>query len=311
MSISTLIKLLIVAFFVWGVLYVYFHGRSRRIPLLRQFFNYSALFAPYNALMYIFSKQKSQPYYDRADFKEMDLIKENWQVIKEEGEKLFDEGYIRAAIGGNEAGFGSFFKRGWKRFYLTWNRDTLPSAESLCPRTLELVRQVPLIKSALFTRLPAHSHLNAHRDPFAGTLRYHLGLSTPNSEKCAIYVDEEPQAWYDGEDFIFDETYIHYVINDTDDYRLIFFCDLDRPLKQPMYTINQWVSNVLAALTQPQNIDGEQAGLANRAYRGFINFSKLFSTPIKALKRKSRTAYNLLRAVAIIVIVLLILKWIF
>jgi hypothetical protein len=23
----------------------------------------------------------------------------------------------------------------------------------------------------------------AHRDPFAGSLRYHLGLSTPNSEK--------------------------------------------------------------------------------------------------------------------------------
>ncbi len=311
MSISTLIKLLIVAFFVWGVLYVYFNGRSRRIPLLRQFFNYSALFAPYNALMYIFSKQPSRPFYDREDFKEMDLIKENWQVIKQEGEKLFDEGYIREAIGGNEAGFGSFFKRGWKRFYLTWNRDTLPSAEDLCPKTLALVRQIPLIKSALFTRLPAHSHLNPHRDPFAGTLRYHLGLVTPNSDKCAIYVDEQVQPWYDGQDFIFDETFIHYVINDTDDYRLIFFCDLDRPLKEPMYTINQWVSNVLAFLTTPQNIEGEYVGFFNRAYRSFINLSKLISTPVKALKRKSRNAYNILRVIGILVVIWIILKWIF
>lgn len=311
MSISTLIKLLIVAFFVWGVLYVYFNGRSRRIPILRQFFNYSALFAPYNALMYIFSKQPSRPFYDREDFKEMDLIKENWQVIKQEGEKLFDEGYIREAIGGNEAGFGSFFKRGWKRFYLTWNRDTLPSAEDLCPKTLALVRQIPLIKSALFTRLPAHSHLNPHRDPFAGTLRYHLGLVTPNSDKCAIYVDEQVQPWYDGQDFIFDETFIHYVINDTDDYRLIFFCDLDRPLKEPMYTINQWVSNVLAFLTTPQNIEGEYVGFFNRAYRSFINLSKLISTPVKALKRKSRNAYNILRVIGILVVIWIILKWIF
>lgn len=311
MTVSTLIKLLIVAFFVWGVLYVYYHGRSRRLPLMRQFFNYSALFAPYNALMYIFSKQKSQPIYNREDFKEMDFIKENWEVIKEEGLKLFDEGYIRAAIDGNEAGFGSFFKKGWKRFYLTWNKQTLPSAETLCPKTLELVRQVPMIKNALFTRLPARSHLNAHRDPFAGTLRYHLGLATPNSEKCAIYIDEQAQPWYDGEDFIFDETYIHYVINDTNDSRLIFFCDLDRPLKEPMYTINQWVSNILAYLTQPQNIDGEYAGFANRAYGWFISLSKLISTPIKALKRKSRMAYNIIRIIAIILILIFIIKWIF
>lgn len=311
MTIFTFIKLLIVALFIVSVLYVYFHGKSRRIPLLRQFFNYSALFAPYNSLMYLFSKQPSQPFYNRDDFKELDLIKENWQTIKEEGEKLFDEGYIRAAIGGNEAGFGSFFKRGWKRFYLTWNKDVLPSAAPLCPKTLELVKQVPCIKSALFTRLPAHSHLNAHRDPFAGTLRYHLGLSTPNSEKCAIYVDDEPQAWHDGEDFIFDETYIHWVINDTDDSRLIFFCDLDRPLKEPMYTINQWVSNFLAFMTQPQNIDGEHPGFANRAYRTFINLSKLISTPIKALKRKSRTAYNILRVIGIIILIYILWHWIF
>lgn len=311
MTLSTLIKLLIIGFFIWGVLYVYFNGRSRRLPLIRQFFNYSTLLAPYNALMYIFSKQPSQPFYNREDFKELDLIKENWQIIKEEGEKLFDEGYIRAAIDGNEAGFGSFFKKGWTRFYLTWNKEVLTSAAPLCPKTLELVKQVPCIKSALFTRLPAHSHLNPHRDPFAGTLRYHLGLATPNSDKCSIFVDEQPQAWQDGEDFIFDETFVHWVINDTDQSRLIFFCDIDRPLKEPMYTINQWVSNVLAYLTKPQNIDGEHVGFFNSAYRSFINLSKLISTPVKALKRKSRTAYNILKAIGIIIILWLIWHWIF
>ena len=34
--------------------------------------------------------------------------------------KLFDEGHIRAAAGYNDLGFNSFFRRGWKRFYLKW-----------------------------------------------------------------------------------------------------------------------------------------------------------------------------------------------
>lgn len=310
MATSTIIKILIVAVFIISVLYVYFHGRSRKLPLLRQFFNYSALFAPYNALMYIFSKTPSKPYINREEFKELDLLKDNWQIIKEEGERLFDEGYIRAAIDNNEAGFGSFFKRGWKRFYLTWYHGPLRSAEALCPKTLELIKQIPSVKGAMFTRLPPRSHLNAHRDPFAGSLRYHLGLATPNSDQCVIYVDGEPQAWRDGEDFMFDETYIHWVINDTDESRLIFFCDIERPLPQPLKAINRGVSSFLAFLTTPQNIDGEHVGLVNRAYRNFINISKVINTPIKALKRKSRTAYNILRVIGIICLLWLIWIWV-
>jgi beta-hydroxylase len=34
--------------------------------------------------------------------------------------RLFDEGFIRAAAKNNDWGFYSFFKSGWKRFYLKW-----------------------------------------------------------------------------------------------------------------------------------------------------------------------------------------------
>ena len=41
----------------------------------------------------------------------------------------------------------------------------------------------------MFAVLPPGGKLGAHRDPFAGSLRYHLGLVTPNSDKCRILVD--------------------------------------------------------------------------------------------------------------------------
>jgi beta-hydroxylase len=64
---------------------------------------------------------------------------------------------------------------------------------------VELVNQIPGIKAAMFTSLPPGARLVRHRDPFAGSIRYHLGLVTPNSDDCFIEVDGERRSWHDGE----------------------------------------------------------------------------------------------------------------
>ena len=51
----------------------------------------------------------------------------------------------------------------------------------------------------MFAVLPAGARLAPHTDPFAGTLRYHLGLRTPNDPACWIRVDAERRHWRDGE----------------------------------------------------------------------------------------------------------------
>ncbi len=54
---------------------------------------------------------------------------------------------------------------------------------------------------------------------------------TPNSDLCRIYIDGTPYAWRDGQDILFDETFIHSVNNETDETRLILFCDVARPMR--------------------------------------------------------------------------------
>lgn len=66
----------IVAAFLGSTLYVHLRGKAR-LPVLRQFVNHSALFAPYNALMYLFSGVPSKPYLDRSKFPELDVLKDN------------------------------------------------------------------------------------------------------------------------------------------------------------------------------------------------------------------------------------------
>jgi beta-hydroxylase len=54
----------------------------------------------------------------------------------------------------------------------------------------------------MFAELPPGAKLNPHRDPYAGSLRYHLGLVTPNDDRCFIEVDGERHSWRDGQGVI-------------------------------------------------------------------------------------------------------------
>jgi beta-hydroxylase len=202
--------------------------------------------------------------------------------------RLFDEGRIRSATANNDWGFYSFFKSGWKRFYLKWYDDVLPSAQALCPKTVALVQSIPSIKGAMFTVLPAGAKLGGHRDPFAGSLRYHLGLVTPNSEACRIVVDGVPCSYYDGKGFVFDETFIHWAENRTDTNRIIFFCDVERPMNNGlMRRINHWVNTHVVKISQSPNVEGEKVGGLN------VVFSYLFELHEMSRKMKNwnRTAY--------------------
>ena len=66
--------------------------------------------------MYIFSKVPNQPYIDTQHFKDLKVLDENWEMIRDEAKALYDQGGIKASSTYNDLGFNSFFKTGWKRF---------------------------------------------------------------------------------------------------------------------------------------------------------------------------------------------------
>lgn len=259
-------RLLVLVAFLACVTYVQFRGRVRH-KLSRLVADHANLLAPYNTLMYLFSSVQAKPYADIRDFPELQAVTSQWQMIREEALKLFDEGHIRAASSNNDIGFNTFFRRGWKRFYLKWYGDFLPSAQQLCPKTAALLAKIPSINAAMFTLLPPGSRLGAHRDPFAGSLRYHLGLITPNSPECHIIVDGQKYYWKDGEAVMFDETYIHQAENRTDVTRVILFCDIERPLSNPVLRwINRTLGRGMIRAAATQNVPGEHVGMLNHVF---------------------------------------------
>ena len=174
MPIST-IKLILIALFIASAMYVHYRGRVRH-KFWRQASDHSTIMAPINSFMYLFSSVPTTPYIDVARFPALEILKEHWQEIRDEGVELMRIGQVKASDQYNDIGFNSFFKSGWKRFYLKWYDESHPSAQTLCPKTVALLRQLPQVKAAMFTELPPGSRLVRHRDPYAGSLRYHLGL---------------------------------------------------------------------------------------------------------------------------------------
>ncbi|WP_036596629.1 aspartyl/asparaginyl beta-hydroxylase domain-containing protein [Ottowia thiooxydans] len=296
---------LIVLLFAASAAVMHFRGRVR-LKASRQVFDHSTFMAPINVFMLAFSGVPRQPYLPPERFPELAVLQAHWQEIREEALALAEAQRIRAAANMDDAGFNSFFKTGWKRFYLKWYGQAHPSATELCPRTTALLAGLPSIKAAMFAELPHGAKLGKHRDPYAGSLRYHLGLVAPGDERCFIDVDGERYVWHEGEGVVFDETYIHYAENQSGQNRIVLFCDVERPMT---FRFAQWLNhwfgrNVVAAASSP-NSEGDPTGVISKLFR--ISFYA--GKARRAFKAWNPTVYKLTKVGLLVGVVALFVWW--
>ena len=292
-------KWLIPGIWLAAILFAHFRGRVK-LPLGRQLLDHSVLLAPINAFMVLSSRVPSTPYLTTSEIAELKVLDDNWETIRDEALQMAEMRRIKAADSHNDIGFNSFFKYGWKRFYLKWYDARHPSAEELCPKTVAILKTLPKVKAAMFAELPPGGQLNPHRDTFAGSLRYHLGLATPNDDRCHIIVDGESYSWRDGESVVFDETYVHEAYNHTDQNRIILFCDVERPLKWGWAeAFNRWFGRVVMSAASSPNDGGDQTGAINK----LTHAHWVIDQKRKAFKAWNRNVYKATKYGLIILVI--------
>lgn len=272
MPVAVVVFALIVAFVVGSMVYV---GRFRGNEHYQNFGEYIRkgwpIFSPLNCLLYLFTQRRARrPIMQREQFPELQVIQDNWQTIRKEALGLYEDRVFDQTSDPNsnsyyDVGFRSFQKYGWSKFYLKWYGTKHHSAQASCPETLKILDQVPSVNGAMFSILPVGSKLTRHADPVACSLRYHLGLATPNDDRCYINIDGHDYSWRDGDDLLFDETYLHYAHNDADDYRLILMCDVERPTWLLGRVINFFYKQLMRLSVVP-NMEGDQRGFANNLF---------------------------------------------
>lgn len=184
--------------------------------------------------------------YDNALFPWAVEIERGWPTVRRELENVLTRKEDLASFQEISADVATITQdSGWKTFLFTGYGFTSRRNTALCPQTWRLLQRIPGLKAAMFSIFEPGKHLPAHRGPYNGVLRLHLGLIVPEPrEKVAIRVGPHVLHWQEGRVLIFDDAYEHEAWNRTDAVRVVLFVDFVKPVRFPANVLNWLLLNV-------------------------------------------------------------------
>ncbi len=190
---------------------------------------------PYTTFIKLFVK--NPPYLDlEKHFPQHQLFKDNWETIQKELlEVLKEEENVPKfhEIDSIQRFISAKDDVPWRTFIIKAYGKWAPVNSEKVPETVKLLKQIPQITTAMFSILDGGKHIPPHMGFFKGVMRYHLGLIVPTDAPCHITVGGKKYSWKEGEDVLFDDTYIHEVWNKSTNRRAVLFCDVYREKDLP------------------------------------------------------------------------------
>jgi len=174
-----------------------------------------------------FTVKNPKWFYNVNETPELKILEENYSVILEELNQLrknSENGYWLST-------FPTYLhpdsQNKWKVFTFQFFGIKHPLNCSVCPKTYEILKQIPSLVSADFSYLPAKTKILAHKGFTKMVLRAHLGLVVPKD--CYIRVGEETRTWEVGKMLVFDDSFDHEAWNDSDEDRFVLMLDIANP----------------------------------------------------------------------------------
>ena len=132
-------------------------------------------------------------------------------------------------------------EKDWKVLMLYAMGERPAANRSLCPKTCDLLDNVPGLFQAFFSILDAGKSIPLHAAPYRGYLRYHLALKIPTKNPPSLHIEGQQYVWQVGEAILFDDTFYHEVVNKADEDRVILVVDVLRPLPPLAHLVNRLI----------------------------------------------------------------------
>jgi aspartyl/asparaginyl beta-hydroxylase (cupin superfamily) len=185
----------------------------------------------------------NQPFFDPDDFSWVAPVEAEWKTIRRELDDVLS--YQDALPNFQDISVDQLSLTDddrWKTFFFYgYGFKSEPNC-ARCPETARIVERIPGMQTAMFSILSPRKHIPPHNGPYKGVLRYHLGLLVPEPEdQLGISVGGQVAEWREGESLVFDDTFEHFVWNDTDGTRVVLFLDVVRELRGPMRAFNSFM----------------------------------------------------------------------
>lgn len=100
------------------------------------------------------------------------------------------------------------------------------------PKTVELLKQIPGLRTAIFSRLGPNTRLQPHHGWASlanEVLRSHMGIVVPKDGRSGVEVEGEFKQVKHGDWFTFDDSKEHIGVNETKEDRIVLLIDINRP----------------------------------------------------------------------------------
>ena len=147
-------------------------------------------------------------FFSSKDFAWCQALESYSTSIKEELENVLNKHQIPAFQEVSKAQESLTQDQNWRTFvfYLYGFQDKDNCIA--CPNTIKALKEIPNMKTAMFSILSAGKHIPPHRGPYNGVLRCHLALEIPaDSAQCRIRVHNDFRNWEQNKALIFDDSY--------------------------------------------------------------------------------------------------------
>lgn len=143
---------------------------------------------------------------------------------------------------------------------IPWRMATLraysfdyPENLARMPLMADFLKRHPRVVSATISVFPAGKHLRPHRGPFKAVWRYHLAYLVDDlgegRTSCELKIDGTRYYLGQGDDLLWDDTYMHEAINRSDKPRIVLLLDVYRRHPWWLNWFSRWIL-VLARLGQ-------------------------------------------------------------
>ncbi|MEU2959927.1 aspartyl/asparaginyl beta-hydroxylase domain-containing protein [Streptomyces albidoflavus] len=118
----------------------------------------------------------------------------------------------------------------WKLYYAYMYGQPNELAREEVPTLLSFAQSRPEVVNAFVSILDPGVELPPHKDPYAGVLRYHLGVRVPRENPPHIRLDQDRHTWKEGEGRVLDVSVEHEVVNTSEEPRVVVIIDFRRPM---------------------------------------------------------------------------------
>lgn len=192
------------------------------------------------------SKVGNPPIYHNTVFPWAKAIEAEWRAIRAELEHVLTRKDDLPGFHELSTDVATISQdRGWKTFFLCGYGFKSENNIKQCPQTWRICQKIPGLITVMFSILEPGKHLPAHRGPYNGVLRLHLGLIVPEPrDQLGIRVENEIYRWREGEAVIFDDAYEHEAWNNTPHTRVVLFVDFIKPTRFPARFLNWFMLNL-------------------------------------------------------------------